>query len=63
MKRNSIIPALTFVIGGCIGAIGGYKGTLFYIKKYIQSNEYRKYMEEKCNKFMDSLTKERNWDQ
>ena len=63
MNKNFIIPALTFVIGGCIGVIGGYKGTLFYANKYIHSDEFRNFMEEECDKFIDSLDRKRNGDQ
>ena len=62
MNKNFIIPALTFTIGGVIGVIGGYKGTLFCMDKYLHSDECRKYLEESIDKFIDSLDRKMNED-
>lgn len=59
MRKIYIIPAITFIIGGCVGCIAGYKGTIAYGKKYLASDEFSIFMKEQWNEFIDSLKAQR----
>lgn len=55
MKKNIIVPTLTFVIGGGIGAYAGAKVFATMLLKYLRSDEYKAYINETLDKVFDEL--------
>ena len=52
MNKRFIIPAITFIIGGGIGYVCGVKGFVSYLKRYLESDEGKDYMDKKFREIM-----------